>query len=69
MESIGPWVQDYVRLMDSDGGFQHFKYPGSLVEQPAVAMDILDVVRSRWCEIKNAEMEKKYGDKQAGRSH
>jgi hypothetical protein len=66
MEAIGPWVQDCIRLMDSDGGYAHFKYPGSMGEQPFLAMDIFDVIRSKWCEMKNSEMEKKYGNKQAG---
>lgn len=69
MESVGPWVQDTVRLLDSDGAYIHFKWSGCMDEQPAVGMDIIDVVRSRWCEMKNAEMEKKYGDKQTGGHH
>jgi hypothetical protein len=65
MEALGPWVQDCIRLMDSDGAYAHFKYDGQLADQPALCMDILDTVRSKWCELRNREMESKYG-KQAG---
>jgi hypothetical protein len=61
MEAIGPWVQDCIRLMDSDGAYAHFKYSGQLADQPALDMDILDSVRSKWCELRNKDMENKYG--------
>lgn len=66
MEAIGPWVRDCIRLMDADGAFAHFKYPGELADQPAVDMEIFAVVRSTWCELRNAEMEAKYGKKAIG---
>lgn len=65
MESIGPWVRDAIQLMDSDGAYAHYKYSGELADQPALTMDVLDIVRSRWCEMRNEEMEKKYGQKTA----
>lgn len=63
MEAIGPWVQDCVRLIDSDGAYAHFKYKGELGDQPDLDMKIFDAVKSKWNELKNAEMEKKYGSK------
>ena len=65
MALLGPWVQDALRMMDSDGAWAHFKYAGALAEQPAYDMDVLDAVKSKWCELRNREMEGKYG-KQAG---
>jgi len=66
MEAIGPWVRDTVQLMDSDGAYAHFKYEGQLADQPALVMDVLDVIRSKWCELRNREMESKYGQNVGG---
>ncbi len=49
--------------MDSEGTYAHFKYAGSLDDQPALDMEILDAVKSKWCELRNKEMESKYGSK------
>lgn len=65
MEAVGPWVGDCIRLMDSEGSYGHFKYDGQLGDQPALDMQVFDAIRSRWCELRNDEMEKKYGQKTA----
>ena len=46
--------------MDADGAWAHYKYKGELGDQPALDMEILDAVKSKWCEIRNKEMEKKW---------
>jgi hypothetical protein len=66
MESIGPWVQDCLRMMDSDGAYCHYKVYGSLSDQPSIWMEVLDTVKSRWCELRNADMERKYGQQASG---
>lgn len=63
MEAVGPWVQDCLRLMGAEGIYAHYKHPGELTDQPALDMDILDIVKSKWCELRNKEMERKYGQK------
>lgn len=63
MEALGPWVQDCIRLMDSDGAYAHFKESGELGDQPAFDMQVFDAIRNKWCELRNAEMEAKYGQK------
>ena len=57
---MGPWVQDALRLMDADGAWMHYKYKGELGDQPALDMEVLDVIKSRWCELRNKETEKKW---------
>ncbi len=66
MEAIGPWVQDYLRLSNSDGSYTRFRLAGELSDQAAVDMDILDTVKSKWCELRNREMESKYGQGSIG---
>lgn len=61
MDAIGPWVQDCLRMMSSEGAYAHFKYPGELADQPALDMDIYDIIKSKWCSLRNQEMEAKYG--------
>lgn len=66
MEALGPWVQDCIRLMDSEGSYAHYKYPGELGDQPGIDMQVFDTIRSKWCELRNKEMEAKYGQKAVG---
>jgi hypothetical protein len=66
MSAIGPWVQDCIRLMDSDGAYAHFKEHGELGDQPFLDMQIYDVIRSVWCELRNKEMEAKFGKNSIG---
>lgn len=42
--------------MSSEGAYAHFKYPGELADQPAFDMDVFDIIKSRWCELRNQEM-------------
>jgi hypothetical protein len=53
-------------MIDSDGAYARLKYSGELGDQPALDMQIFDIVKSKWCEIRNAEMEKKYGQQASG---
>jgi len=68
MVAIGPWVQDCIRLMDSDGAYAHYKYGGELGDQPALDMMVFDAIRSVWCECRNKDMEAKF-DKNSISSH
>ena len=49
--------------MDADGAYARFKYPGDLADQPARDMDVYDVIRGKWNELKNREMEEKWRQK------
>ncbi len=46
--------------MDADGAWMHYKYKGELGDQPALDMEVLDAIKSRWCELRNKETEKKW---------
>jgi hypothetical protein len=46
--------------MDSHGTYARYKYPGGLALQPAKDMDIYDVIRGKWNELKNRELEDKW---------
>lgn len=46
--------------MDSNGTYARMKYPGGLSDQPALDMDIYDVIRGKWNELKNKELDKKW---------
>lgn len=61
MEAIGPWVQDLLRMIDSEGAYARLKFSGGLSDQPWFDMQIFDIIKSKWCELRNAEMEAKYG--------
>ncbi len=54
--------------MDSEGAYAHYKWPGELSDQPALDMEVLDTIKSKWCELRNKEMESKYG-KNTKRNH
>lgn len=41
--------------MDSNGAYAHYKYAGELADQPDIDMQIFDVIKSKWCELRNAE--------------
>jgi len=47
--------------MDSDGAYAHYKYSGELGDQPSLDMQIFDAIRSVWCEMRNKDMEAKFG--------
>ena len=51
-------------MIDSDGAYARLKHSGELGDQPALDMQVFDAIKSKWCEIRNKEMESKYGDKQ-----
>jgi|GEM_PF-4918105 len=55
----GGWVRDCVRLLDGDGAYAHFPRGGSLMDQPYMDMSVFDVIRHRWNELRNAELERR----------
>ena len=53
-------MQDCLRMLDGEGSYAHYRHPGSLSEQPALDMQIYDIIRSKWNECRNREMEQKW---------
>jgi hypothetical protein len=66
MDAVGPWVQDCLRLMDSDGAYIKYKESGELADQSELDMKVFDCIKSKWCEMRNKEMESKYGKQASG---
>lgn len=56
----GPWVQDCVSLLDGDGTFHHWKYAGAYADQPWIDLQIYQMIRKRWVELRNDEMNSRY---------
>ena len=54
------WVQDCISLLDGDGTFRHWKYTGAYADQPWIDLQIYRVIRGRWVELRNADMESKF---------
>jgi hypothetical protein len=52
------WIADCLDLMDGDGAFAHWHYPGSHSEQPDIDLQIYNVIRNKWNELRNDEMKK-----------
>ncbi len=50
-------------MMTADGTYGHFKFAGSLDEQPAMDMEVFDCIKSKWCELRNKDMEDKWQQK------
>ncbi|MGH0051925.1 MAG: hypothetical protein ACQ5SW_00860 [Sphaerochaetaceae bacterium] len=48
-------MRDYVRIMDGDGTYKHYLYPGGPLEQPFLVMEILDIIKAKWNELRNKE--------------
>lgn len=46
--------------MDSHGAYARLKYPGGLIDQPSRDMDIYDVIKGKWNELRNKEMDDKW---------
>lgn len=61
MELFGPWVELATALMDGDGAWVGYPWPGSLMEQPDADMTILSVIRGRWNELRRKEMTRGQG--------
>jgi hypothetical protein len=53
--------------LDGDGAYVHFKFGDVLADEPAFDMDVLDVIKGKWNQIKNEEMERKWREKSASR--
>jgi hypothetical protein len=47
---FGPWVELATMLMDGDGAWTAYPWPGAPMEQPDGDMTILSAIRSRWNE-------------------
>jgi hypothetical protein len=43
-------------MLDGEGTYRTMLYAGGVLEQPAIDMAVMDVVRSRWNELRNREM-------------
>lgn len=57
MARWGPWIEEANVMMDGDGAFRHLPYPGSYREQPAFDMDVLNLIRHQWVELRNQDVE------------
>jgi hypothetical protein len=51
-------VDNAVRMLDGDGVMVMYPVSGGLYDQPARDMEIYDVVRSRWNELRHADFER-----------
>ncbi len=56
----GSWVEDCIAMLDGDGAFAHLPESGNMREQPHLDMEIYKVIRGRWVELKNEELESKW---------
>jgi len=56
----GCWVDDCVSLMDGDGTYRHWKYNGAYADQPWIDLQIYKVIRKRWVELRNDDMNAKF---------
>jgi hypothetical protein len=62
------WINECVTfLLDGDGNFLRFKYPGSYGEQPKVHMSIYLTVRRRWVANENARIQKQMAAAKKGK--
>jgi len=53
--------------MDGDGTYRHYLYPGGPLDQPFIVMDVLDVVRARWNELRNKEQQDGFQSKHSNK--
>lgn len=58
MQEWGPWVIDCLRMLDAEGAYAHYFFAGALGDQPAIDMDLYDVIRGRWVELMNEQIKK-----------
>jgi hypothetical protein len=42
-------------MLDGDGTYHLLLYSGGLDEQPALDMSVMDIIKSRWNELRNQE--------------
>ena len=59
------WVVEAVDMMDGDGTFRHFPCAGARRQQPAYDMEVLRVVRGKWCELRNDDMKRQFDAKKS----
>lgn len=62
MRQWGPWVQDCISLLDGDGTFRHWKYAGAYADQPWLDLQVYQVIRKRWVELRNDEVSSRYNN-------
>ena len=48
-----PWIEECLVLLDSDGAFNSFSYPGTYRQQPAFDMDIFQFIRHEFNRLRN----------------
>ena len=49
-------MRDCLRLLDGDGAYAHYMYDGGLAGQPAFDMQVYDIIRHKWNELRNEEI-------------
>jgi len=57
------WVRDCLILLDGDGTFRHWKYPGSYLEQPAFDIHVYQIIKARYVELQNEKIEREMNRK------
>lgn len=45
-------------MLDADGVYAHFIFPGDLPDQPDYDMKVYDVIRLQWVELRNEELKR-----------
>jgi hypothetical protein len=66
MNAWGCWVIDCIALLDSDGTYRHWKYEGAYADQPWLDLQVYGVIRQRWVELRNEEMDTKFNRMSTG---
>ncbi|MFP4066218.1 MAG: hypothetical protein ACLFS5_01835 [Spirochaetaceae bacterium] len=46
-------------MLDGDGTFRHWKFPGAYSEQPWVDMILYRIIQTRWNELQNKRMQER----------
>lgn len=56
LRAFAPWVELATSLMDGEGAWTGYLWPGTLMEQPEFDMQVLTIIRGRWNEMRTEEM-------------
>jgi hypothetical protein len=48
-------------LLDGDGTFRHWKFPGSYSEQPAFDIHVYQIIKAKYVELVNEKIEQETG--------
>ncbi len=57
-----PWIEECLVLLDGDGAYNTFPYPGTYRQQPGFDMEIHQCIRQEFNRLKNAKMKNQQND-------